>query len=72
MRALRALLPVVLVLTLAAPAAAAPKPALFEVGAAAENTNPTTDPVYSGGFDLSDPITKSASPRANQSTHSCR
>jgi hypothetical protein len=58
MRALRALLPVLLLLVLATPAAAAPKPALFRVGAASENTNPTTDPVYSGGFDLSDPITK--------------
>jgi hypothetical protein len=59
MRALRALLPAaMLVLALAAPAAAAPKPALFKVGAAVENTDPTTDPVYSGGFGLSDPITK--------------
>ena len=56
MRALRALLPAVLVLAAASPAAAAPKPALFKVGAAAENTNPTTDPVFSGGFGLSDPI----------------
>src|SRR4051812_7894303 len=58
MRALRALLPVLLLLVVAAPATAAPKPALFNVGAAAENTNPTTDPVFSGGFGLSDPITK--------------
>jgi hypothetical protein len=48
----------VLVLAFAAPAAAAPKPALFDVGAAVENTSPSTDPVYSGGFGLSDPITK--------------
>jgi hypothetical protein len=59
MRALRPLLPcALLVLAFAAPAFAAPKPALFNVGAAAANTNPTTDPVYSGGFGLSDPITK--------------
>src|SRR3954447_21741016 len=59
MRALRALLPVAALLAaLAAPASAAPKPALFQVGAAAENTNPTTDPVFSGGFGLSDPILK--------------
>jgi hypothetical protein len=45
MRALRALVPaVVLALAFASPAAAAPKPALFKVGAATENTNPTTDP----------------------------
>jgi hypothetical protein len=62
MRALRTLLPALLVLTLAAPAAAAPKPALFKVGAAVRNTNPTTDPVYSGGFGLSDPITKTHDP----------
>jgi PKD domain len=58
MRALRTGLPLVLLLALAAPAAAAPRPALFEVGAAVESINPTTDPVYSGGFGLSDPITK--------------
>jgi hypothetical protein len=59
MRALRALLPALaLLVACASPAAAAPKPALFKVGAATENTNPTTDPVYSGGFGLSDPITK--------------
>jgi hypothetical protein len=58
MRALRTLVPVALTLALAAPAAAAPKPALFDVGVAVRNTNPTTDPVYSGGFGLSDPITK--------------
>jgi hypothetical protein len=58
MRALRALLPGVLLLLFATPAGAAPKPALFKVGAVTESTNPTTDPVYSGGFGLSDPITK--------------
>src|SRR4051794_15690237 len=58
MRALRALVPAVLMLALAQPAAAAPKPAPFKVGAAAENIDPTTDPVFSGGFGLSDPITK--------------
>lgn len=58
MRALRTLLLAVLLLCApASPAAAAPKPALFQVGAATENTNPTSDPVYSGGFGLSDPIT---------------
>lgn len=59
MSALRTLLPAaVLALAFATPATAAPGPALFEVGAAAENTSPTSDPVYSGGFGLSDPITK--------------
>ena len=62
MRALRTLLPAVLALALAAPASAAPKPALFKVGAATENTSPTTDPVYSGGFGLSDPILKTHDP----------
>ena len=63
MRALRALLPALaLLLAAASPAAAAPKPALFKVGAAVENTSPTTDPVYSGGFGLSDPITKTHDP----------
>lgn len=41
---------------------AAPKPATFAVGAAVENTGPTTDPVYSGGFGMSDPITKEHDP----------
>jgi hypothetical protein len=52
MRALRWLLPTLLVLALAAPAAAAPKPALFQVGAAAESIDPTTEGVYPGGFGL--------------------
>jgi hypothetical protein len=58
MRALRALLPAIVVLALAPPAVAAPQAAEFQVGAATQNTDPTTDPVYSGGFGLSDPITK--------------
>ena len=60
MRALRALLPCSCcsLLACARPPRAAPKPALFKVGAAVENTDPTTDPVFSGGFGLSDPITK--------------
>lgn len=53
------MLPVVVLLALAQPAFAAPRPALFHVGAAVENTNPLPGvPVYSGGFGLSDPITK--------------
>jgi hypothetical protein len=58
MRALRALLPAIVVLALAPPAVAAPQAAEFQVGAETQNTDPTTDPVYSGGFGLSDPITK--------------
>jgi hypothetical protein len=43
-------------------AAAAPKPATFNVGAATGSTNPTTDPVYSGGFGMSPPITAAHDP----------
>jgi hypothetical protein len=62
MRDLRTLLPALVLLALTSPAVAAPKPALFRVGAATENTNPTTDPVYSGGFGLSPPIVKAHDP----------
>jgi hypothetical protein len=48
-----------LALVFAAPAsAAAPRPATFEVGAAVRGIDPTTDPVFSGGFGMSDPILK--------------
>ena len=54
----RAALVGALFLALAAPAAAAPKPAPFRVGAAVANINPLPGvPVYSGGFGASPPLT---------------
>src|SRR5690349_2279403 len=54
----RAALVLGLFLALAAPAAAAPKPAPFRVGAAVANIDPIPGvPVYSGGFGMSPPLT---------------
>src|SRR6476620_2329804 len=50
-------------LALAAPAAAAPKPATFQVGAASESIAPIPGvPVYAGGFGASPPITATHDP----------
>src|SRR5690349_3201350 len=50
-------------LALAAPAAAAPKPATFQVGAASESIAPIPGvPVYAGGFGASPPITTTHDP----------
>src|SRR4051794_37366164 len=50
-------------LALAAPAAAAPKPATFQVGAASESIAPIPGvPVYAGGFGASPPITSEHDP----------
>src|SRR3954453_22031091 len=48
-------------LALAAPAAAAPQPATFQVGAATESIAPNV-PVYAGGFGASPPITTTHDP----------
>src|SRR3954471_154763 len=48
-------------LALAAPAAAAPQPATFQVGAATESIAPNV-PVYAGGFGASTPITTTHDP----------
>src|SRR3954468_9462846 len=50
-------------LAVAAPAAAAPKPATFQVGAASESIAPIPGvPVYAGGFGASPPITTTHDP----------
>src|SRR3954447_4798044 len=50
-------------LALAAPAAAAPQPATFQVGAASESIAPIPGvPVYAGGFGASPPITTTHDP----------
>src|SRR3954449_9173678 len=50
-------------LAVAAPAAAAPKPATFQVGAASESIAPIPGvPVYAGGFGASPPITTEHDP----------